>query len=149
MRRSGADEPTAGRSQNVDVGPVGVSSGIPNAEPHLPSTWTSIGAGAERSLEFPLNQFLQLPAYNSDGDGDAPDRTAAQSEIRALGDHVQVEAAPQKFVVLPCGTKRQTKQPYMLSGVPAQIRECSMNNVIYLVGLVVVVLAILSFLGIR
>ncbi len=30
---------------------------------------------------------VQLPAYNADGDGDAPNRTAAQSEIRALSDH--------------------------------------------------------------
>jgi hypothetical protein len=30
---------------------------------------------------------LQLPAYNSEGNGAAPDRTAAQSEIRALDDH--------------------------------------------------------------
>jgi hypothetical protein len=30
---------------------------------------------------------VQLPAYNSDGDGGAPNRTAAQSEIRALDDH--------------------------------------------------------------
>lgn len=30
---------------------------------------------------------VQLPAYNGDGDGGAPDRTAAQSEIRALDGH--------------------------------------------------------------
>jgi hypothetical protein len=30
---------------------------------------------------------LRLPAYNADGDGGAPNRTAAQSEIRALDDH--------------------------------------------------------------
>lgn len=30
---------------------------------------------------------LQLPAYNADGDGGAPNRTAAQSEIRAIDDH--------------------------------------------------------------
>ncbi len=30
---------------------------------------------------------VQLPAYNADGNGGTPDRTAAQSEIRALDDH--------------------------------------------------------------
>jgi hypothetical protein len=30
---------------------------------------------------------VQLPAYNDKGDGGAPNRTAAQSEIRALNDH--------------------------------------------------------------
>jgi hypothetical protein len=30
---------------------------------------------------------MRLPAYNADGDGGAPNRTAAQSEIRALDDH--------------------------------------------------------------
>lgn len=30
---------------------------------------------------------MQLPAYNADGDGGAPNRTAAQSEIRALDGH--------------------------------------------------------------
>jgi hypothetical protein len=30
---------------------------------------------------------MQLPAYTADGDGGAPNRTAAQSEIRALDDH--------------------------------------------------------------
>ena len=30
---------------------------------------------------------LQLPTYTADGDGGAPNRTAAQSEIRALDDH--------------------------------------------------------------
>jgi hypothetical protein len=30
---------------------------------------------------------MQLPAYNDKGDGGAPNRTAAQSEIRALDDH--------------------------------------------------------------
>lgn len=30
---------------------------------------------------------VQLPAYSSEGDGGAPDKTAAQSEIRALDDH--------------------------------------------------------------
>ncbi len=30
---------------------------------------------------------MQLPAYNADGNGGAPNRTAAQSEIRALDDH--------------------------------------------------------------
>jgi hypothetical protein len=33
------------------------------------------------------HHVLRLPAYTADGDGGAPDRTAAQSEIRALDDH--------------------------------------------------------------
>jgi hypothetical protein len=33
------------------------------------------------------HHVIQLPAYNADGDGGAPDRTAAQSEIRALDGH--------------------------------------------------------------
>ena len=35
------------------------------------------------------------------------------------------------------------------AGFPLQRREAVMNNVIYLVGLIVVVLAILSFFGLR
>ncbi|MGE4323160.1 MAG: esterase-like activity of phytase family protein [Sphingobium sp.] len=33
------------------------------------------------------HHVVRLPAYNDDGDGSAPNRTAAQSEIRALDDH--------------------------------------------------------------
>jgi hypothetical protein len=33
------------------------------------------------------HHVVQLPAYNNDGDGGAPNRTAAQSEIRAIDDH--------------------------------------------------------------
>ena len=29
------------------------------------------------------------------------------------------------------------------------LKECSMNNIIYIIGLIVVVIAILSFLGLR
>ncbi len=36
----------------------------------------------------PIGHYVvQLPAYDDDGDGGAPNRTAAQSEIRALDDH--------------------------------------------------------------
>ncbi|MEI9926904.1 MAG: hypothetical protein WDN44_03330 [Sphingomonas sp.] len=38
--------------------------------------------------ERPIAHYVvQLPAYNAEGNGGAPNRTAAQSEIRALDDH--------------------------------------------------------------
>lgn len=58
-------------------------------------------------------------------------------------------AALQNKLSFRCGAGNGCEQPYALSGVSERIREISMNNVIYLVGLVVIVLAILSFLGIR